>query len=135
MEASVLDGQHGSEKTMGNTAFAPCMCCETQISGGGCGFLPHHSPPSATIKVSLQDLADTYQPPLQSCVEQGKASGIMCAYNCVNGVPACADFNLLSLTARGKWGFNGYIVSDYDAVKIMFDGHGYTKTLEDAVVD
>uniref|UniRef100_A0A7N2MHB2 Beta-glucosidase n=1 Tax=Quercus lobata TaxID=97700 RepID=A0A7N2MHB2_QUELO len=130
MEASVLDGQHGSEKTMGNTAFAPCMCCETQISGGGCGFLPHHSPPSATIKdlvvmdlvvvvlevirvwcwwiwVSLQDLADTYQPPLQSCVEQGKASGIMCAYNCVNGVPACADFNLLSLTARGKWGFNG----------------------------
>ena len=59
------------------------------------------------FQVSLQDLADTYQPPFQSCVEQGKASGIMCAYNRVNGVPACADFNLLSLTARGKWGFNG----------------------------
>ena len=28
-----------------------------------------------------------------------------------------------------------YIVSDYDAVKIMFDSHGYTKTPEDAVVD
>ncbi|KAM3688334.1 hypothetical protein ACJW31_10G141600 [Castanea mollissima] len=86
-------------------------------------------------RVSLQDLADTYQPPFRSCVEQGKASGIMCAYNRVNGVPACADFNLLSLTARGKWGFNGYIVSDCDAVKIMFDSHGYTKTPEDAVVD
>lgn len=58
-------------------------------------------------QVTKQDLADTYQPPFQNCVEQGKASGIMCAYNRVNGVPSCANFNLLSKTARGQWGFNG----------------------------
>ena len=52
MEASVLGGQHGSEKTMGNTASPPCVCCETQIDGGGYGFLPHHSPPPAAIKVA-----------------------------------------------------------------------------------
>ena len=51
MEASVLGGQHGSEKTMGNTASPPCVCCETQIGGSGCGFLPRHLPPPATIKV------------------------------------------------------------------------------------
>lgn len=59
-------------------------------------------------QVTIQDLADTYQPPFQSCVQQGKASGIMCAYNRVNGVPSCADFNLLSKTARGQWDFHGY---------------------------
>ncbi|KAK9994675.1 hypothetical protein SO802_024378 [Lithocarpus litseifolius] len=50
MEASVLGGQHRSEKTMGNTASPPCVCCETQIGGSGCGFLPRHSPPPATTK-------------------------------------------------------------------------------------
>ncbi|XVF64750.1 hypothetical protein PTKIN_Ptkin09bG0192000 [Pterospermum kingtungense] len=84
-------------------------------------------------KVSLQDLADTYQPPFQSCIQQGKASGIMCAYNRVNGVPDCADYNLLSKTARGLWGFNGYITSDCDAVSIIHEKQGYAKLPEDAV--
>ncbi|XP_022742800.1 probable beta-D-xylosidase 7 [Durio zibethinus] len=86
-------------------------------------------------KVSLQDLADTYQPPFQSCIQQGKASGIMCAYNRVNGVPNCADYNLLSNTARGQWGFNGYITSDCDAVSIIHEEQGYAKLPEDAVAD
>ncbi|MFQ6628627.1 hypothetical protein Gotur_006609 [Gossypium turneri] len=86
-------------------------------------------------KVSLQDLADTYQPPFQSCIQQGKASGIMCAYNRVNGVPNCADYNLLSKTARGQWGFNGYITSDCDAVAIIHEDQGYAKLPEDAVAD
>ncbi|WCJ44508.1 Glycosyl hydrolase family protein [Euphorbia peplus] len=81
-------------------------------------------------RVSKQDLADTYQPPFKSCVEQGKASGIMCAYNKVNGVPSCADYNLLTETARHQWGFHGYITSDCDAVAIIHD-----KSPEDAVVD
>ncbi|MCL7026586.1 hypothetical protein MKW94_003355, partial [Papaver nudicaule] len=57
--------------------------------------------------VSLQDLADTYQPPFRSCVTEGKASGIMCSYNRVNGVPSCADYNLLTTTARAKWSLKG----------------------------
>jgi beta-glucosidase-like glycosyl hydrolase len=59
------------------------------------------------VEVSLQDLADTYQPPFHSCVEQGRASGIMCAYNRVNGVPSCADYNLLTETVRKQWEFHG----------------------------
>lgn len=85
--------------------------------------------------VSMQDLADTYQPPFKSCIQEGKASGIMCAYNRVNGVPNCADYNLLSKTARGQWGFRGYITSDCDAVSIIHDSQGYAKTPEDAIVD
>lgn len=58
-------------------------------------------------QVTKQDLADTYQPPFKSCVQKGQASGIMCAYNRVNGVPNCADYDLLTTTAHGEWGFNG----------------------------
>ncbi|GKV44047.1 hypothetical protein SLEP1_g51276 [Rubroshorea leprosula] len=86
-------------------------------------------------RVTLQDLADTYQPPFQSCVQQGRASGIMCAYNRVNGVPNCADSNLLSKTARGEWRFKGYITSDCNAVAIIQNNQGYAKSPEDAVVD
>ncbi|KAA8538048.1 hypothetical protein F0562_027372 [Nyssa sinensis] len=85
--------------------------------------------------VTKQDLADTYQPPFQSCIQQGRASGIMCAYNRVNGVPNCADYNLLSNTARGLWDFQGYVVSDCDAVSIIHDNQGYAKLPEDAVAD
>ncbi|KAG2399939.1 beta-D-xylosidase 7 [Vigna angularis] len=86
-------------------------------------------------RVSLQDLADTYQPPFQSCVQQGGASGIMCAYNRVNGVPSCADFNLLTKTVRKKWHFRGYITSDCGAVGIIHDQQGFTKSAEEAVAD
>lgn len=77
-------------------------------------------------------MEDTYQPPFKSCVEQGHANGIMCSYNRVNGVPNCADYNLLSKTARGDWGFKGYIVSDCSAVSIIHDVTGYAKSQEEA---
>ncbi|XP_039690028.1 probable beta-D-xylosidase 7 isoform X2 [Medicago truncatula] len=86
-------------------------------------------------KVTLQDLADTYQPSFHSCVVQGRSSGIMCAYNRVNGVPNCADYNLLTNTARKKWNFNGYIASDCDAVRFIYEKQGYAKTPEDVVAD
>ncbi|CAN6239393.1 unnamed protein product [Urochloa humidicola] len=86
-------------------------------------------------QVTAQDLEDTYNPPFKSCVEDGHASGIMCSYNRVNGVPTCADYNLLSKTARQTWGFYGYITSDCDAVSIIHDAQGYAKTAEDAVAD
>ncbi|KAL3514094.1 hypothetical protein ACH5RR_026811 [Cinchona calisaya] len=85
--------------------------------------------------VTEQDLADTYQPPFKSCIEQGQASGLMCAYNRINGVPNCADYNLLTKTVRGQWGFQGYIASDCDAVAVMHDNQGYSKLPEDAVAD
>eukprot|EP00257_Ricinus_communis_P012509 XP_002535159.2 probable beta-D-xylosidase 7 [Ricinus communis] len=59
----------------------------------------------------------------------------MCAYNQVNGVPNCADYNLLTKTARGQWDFHGYITSDCDAVSIIHDDQGYAKEPEDAVAD
>uniref|UniRef100_A0A7N0TKR8 Fibronectin type III-like domain-containing protein n=1 Tax=Kalanchoe fedtschenkoi TaxID=63787 RepID=A0A7N0TKR8_KALFE len=86
-------------------------------------------------QVTAQDMADTFQPPFQSCIQQARASGIMCAYNRVNGVPNCADHNLLTNVARQQWRFNGYITSDCDAVAVIYESHKYTKTPEDAAAD
>ncbi|XP_064954351.1 probable beta-D-xylosidase 7 [Musa acuminata AAA Group] len=86
-------------------------------------------------RVTAQDMEDTYQPPFRSCIKQGRATCVMCSYNRVNGVPTCADYNLLSKTARGLWGFNGYIASDCDAVALIYGADGYAKSAEDAVAD
>ncbi|KAJ7296233.1 hypothetical protein O6H91_13G069600 [Diphasiastrum complanatum] len=85
--------------------------------------------------VTQQDLTDTYNPPFQSCVQEGHVSGIMCSYNRVNGVPTCADRNLLTNTLRNNWGFIGYIVSDCDAVSLIYDATKYASSPEDAVAD
>ncbi|XP_051124642.1 probable beta-D-xylosidase 7 [Andrographis paniculata] len=84
-------------------------------------------------RVTKQDLADTFQPPFKSCVEEGRASGMMCAYNLVNGVSSCADRELLTKTARGEWGFDGYITSDCDAVSLIYEKQNYAPSHEDAV--
>ena len=60
-------------------------------------------------QVTEQDMEDTYQPPFESCIKEGHASCLMCAYNQVNGVPACARGDLLE-KARKEWGFDGYIL-------------------------
>nr|XP_027075210.1 probable beta-D-xylosidase 6 isoform X3 [Coffea arabica] len=83
-------------------------------------------------KVTKQDMEDTYQPPFKSCIVQGRASCLMCSYNRVNGIPACADRDLLH-KARNDWGFKGYITSDCDAVATIFENNNFTKTKEEAV--
>ncbi|GAV76438.1 Glyco_hydro_3 domain-containing protein/Glyco_hydro_3_C domain-containing protein [Cephalotus follicularis] len=84
--------------------------------------------------VTAQDMEDTFQPPFHSCIQQGKASCLMCSYNAVNGVPACASKDLLQ-EARNEWGFKGYITSDCDAVATIVEYQYYAKTPEDAVAD
>lgn len=82
--------------------------------------------------VTKQDMEDTYEPPFRSCIQQGKASCLMCSYNAVNGVPACAQGDLLQ-KARNEWGFKGYITSDCDAVATVQEYQNYTSKADDAV--
>jgi beta-glucosidase-like glycosyl hydrolase len=41
-------------------------------------------------------------------VKEGKVASVMCSYNQVNGIPTCADPNLLKKTVRGQWRLDGY---------------------------
>eukprot|EP01064_Diplonema_japonicum_P011618 TRINITY_DN19024_c0_g1_i1.p1 TRINITY_DN19024_c0_g1~~TRINITY_DN19024_c0_g1_i1.p1 ORF type:complete len:764 (+),score=144.53 TRINITY_DN19024_c0_g1_i1:48-2294(+) len=75
--------------------------------------------------ITKQDETDSYLPAFFSCVVNGKASGMMCSYNAVNGVPSCANERIMSTISRGKWGFDGYITSDCGAVYDVSVSHGY----------
>ncbi|KAK9984285.1 hypothetical protein SO802_033810 [Lithocarpus litseifolius] len=86
-------------------------------------------------KVSKQDIVDTFDVPFKMCVKEGKVASVMCSYNQVNGVPTCADPNLLKKTVRGVWGLDGYIVSDCDSVGVYYDQQHYTSTPEEAAAD
>jgi beta-glucosidase len=84
------------------------------------------------VQVSKHDMEDTYLPAFRAAVTEGKAESVMCAYNRVNGQPACASDFLLVDTLRGAWKFNGYVVSDCDAVVDIYEGHHYTKSQAEA---
>ncbi|PNT57483.2 hypothetical protein POPTR_001G294700v4 [Populus trichocarpa] len=84
-------------------------------------------------KVTKQDLEDTFQPPFKSCVEEGRVSSVMCSYNRVNGIPTCADPDLLKGVIREQWNLDGYIVSDCDSIEVYYDRIKYAATPEDAV--
>jgi beta-glucosidase len=87
---------------------------------------------TADVQVSKHDELDTYLPAFRATVVEGKAGSVMCAYNSVNGQPACANEFLLQDQLRGKWGFNGYVVSDCEAVRNIFGGHHYKPTQAEA---
>jgi beta-glucosidase len=92
-----------------------------------------HSGPEPTrhfadVDVSRHDQVDTYEPAFRAAIVDARAGSIMCAYNAINGQPACANQYLLQDLLRGKWGFQGYVVSDCDAVRDIFTGHRFRPT-------
>ena len=92
-----------------------------------------HSGPEPTrhfadVDVSKHDEVDTYEPAFRAAIVEGKAGSVMCAYNAINGEPACANQYLLQDQLRGKWGFQGYVVSDCDAVRDVAANHRYRAT-------
>lgn len=99
-------------------------------------FAVHSGPEPArhtiNIQVSKHDMEDTYLPAFRATVTEGKAESIMCAYNRVNGQPACANSFLLKDQLRGAWKFHGYVVSDCDAIVDIFKGHQFTKSQAEA---
>ncbi len=95
-----------------------------------------HSGPEALrhrfdASVSLHDIYDTYTPAFRATVMEAHADSIMCAYNSIRGEPACANHLLLDLL-RNAWGFKGYVVSDCWAINDLYQGHGFTMSLDQA---
>ncbi len=99
-------------------------------------FAVHSGPEPARhkvdITVSRHDEEDTYLPAFRSTVTEAKAASVMCAYNRINGEPACANTFLLEKRLRIAWHFHGYVVSDCGAVQDIQQGHHFVATLPEA---
>jgi beta-glucosidase len=97
-----------------------------------------HSGPESTrhtvdVQASRHDMEDTYLPAFRATVIEGKAESVMCAYNSLNGQPACANVALLEEHLRRDWGFQGYVVSDCGAIADIFGGHRFSPTPEQGI--
>ena len=80
---------------------------------------------------NLHDMYETYLPAFEKTVESG-VSGVMGAYNRTNGEPCCAHSYLLKEVLRGKWGFDGYVVSDCGALRDIYAEHHFVETKAEA---
>jgi hypothetical protein len=68
-------------------------------------------------------MVDTYLPGFDACIRAARTRGVMCSYNAVDGTPMCTNSPKLKGLLRDKWGFDGYVVSDCNAVSGLVWGH------------
>ena len=76
------------------------------------------------VHPSERDLNGTYLAAFRDAVHDGHVDSIMCAYNAIDGKPACANTDLLQKDLK-SWGFDGYIVSDCGAINDFYSANGH----------
>jgi beta-glucosidase len=82
------------------------------------------------VNLSDAELWNVYLPPFQAAVAAG-AGNVMTAYMDLNGIPASANRWLFVDVLRGRWDFDGFVVSDAQAVRNLRT-HGFAADLTDA---
>jgi beta-glucosidase len=95
-------------------------------------FAAHGQPESgmncAPANVSLRVLRETFLYPFKEALREAGAISVMASYNEIDGVPSHASRWLLRDVLRKEWGFKGFIVSDYRAIRELShraDTHGH----------
>jgi len=84
-----------------------------------------------TVDISERTLREVYLPPFKAAIVDAKAGTIMSAFNDLNGVPASANPYTLTKILRDEWGFEGFVVSDWNAIRELMN-HGIAGTPEEA---
>jgi beta-glucosidase len=88
-------------------------------------FAAHGQPESGTncapVNVSERVLREVFLYPFKQALEKGGAISVMASYNEIDGVPSHANKWLLREILRKEWGFKGYVVSDYFAIRELHE--------------
>jgi len=79
-----------------------------------------------SVEVSERTLRDVYLPPFKAAVE-AEAGTLMSAFNDLNGIPTSANRFTLTTVLREEWGFEGFVVSDYNSIGELVS-HGIAGT-------
>jgi beta-glucosidase len=85
-----------------------------------------------SVDMSERMLWETYLPPFKAALDAGAAT-FMNSFNDLNGIPATGNAYLLRNILKGKWNFDGFVVSDWGSISEMID-HGYVKDKADAAL-
>jgi len=84
------------------------------------------------VEVSMRTMRDVYLPPFHAAVKAGVAT-IMSGFHDFNGIPVAANHQLLTEILRDEWGFQGFVVSDWNAVAELME-HGIAANAAEATV-
>ena len=76
---------------------------------------------SMNVEPTNRDLWETYLPAFKALVKKGNVREVMCAYQRFEGKPCCSSDRLLIDILRNKWGYDGLVVTDCDAINNFFN--------------
>ncbi|RKS13185.1 beta-glucosidase BglX [Flavobacterium sp. 120] len=85
-----------------------------------------------SVDMSERMLWETYLPPFKAALDAGAAT-FMNSFNDINGIPATANKYLQRDILKGKWNFQGFVVSDWGSIGEMVN-HGFSKDNKEAAL-
>lgn len=74
------------------------------------------------VKVDERTLRELYLPGFESMVKNANVASIMCGFNKINGEYACENHHLITEILKGEWGYQGTVISDFNAIHDAFKG-------------
>lgn len=77
---------------------------------------------AVNIVVDERTLREIYLPPFESLVKNADIASIMCGFNKVNGEYACENHHIITDVVKGEWGYQGFVLSDFNSIKHPFEG-------------
>ncbi|KAA3660411.1 MAG: glycoside hydrolase family 3 protein, partial [Chloroflexi bacterium] len=83
-------------------------------------------------QIDERTMREFYLFAFEATVKEANAASVMGAYNRTNGEPCCASPTLLEKILRQEWGFDGYVVSDCEAIRDIFENHKVVETAAEA---
>lgn len=73
--------------------------------------------------VAPREMRTLYLEPFRKAFCEAGALGVMSSYNDYDGEPITGSYRFLTQILRQEWGFNGYVVSDSEAVEYLYSKH------------
>ena len=117
-------GMQGNDKNY----FKTHACAKHYAVHSGPEPLRH----SMNVEPTNRDLWETYLPAFKALVKKGNVREVMCAYQRFEGKPCCTSDRLLIDILRNKWGYDGIVLTDCDAINNFFN-RGQHETHKDGL--
>ena len=123
MSAAMVEGYQGKDLADSSTILA---CVKHFVAYGA----PEAGREYNTVDMSERMFRDRYLPPYKAAIEAG-AGTVMTAFNDFDAIPVSGNKKILKGLLRDELGFDGFVVSDYNAVREMLK-HGVAKDDKEA---
>ncbi|MGQ9513752.1 MAG: glycoside hydrolase family 3 N-terminal domain-containing protein [Thermoproteota archaeon] len=88
----------------------------------------------ATVHVPQRELREIFLFPFEAAVKEAGAGSLMNAYHEIDGIPCASSRYLLTEILREEWGFKGFVVSDYGAIKMLQTFHKVAADEKEAAI-